>query len=59
MSRFLSYLCYVNCTSKPLVIQEYKDIDEREDYCIQVYEPNFEDFSDLNKKMCKKRNLTL
>jgi hypothetical protein len=53
------YHIFVNCTSKPLVIQEHKDIDEREDYCIQMYEPNSEDFSDLNEKMCKKRNLTL
>jgi hypothetical protein len=38
----------LDCTSKPLVIQKHKNID-KEEYCIvEVYEPNFEDFSDLD-----------
>jgi hypothetical protein len=39
---------YLDYTSKPLVIQKYKDIG-KEEYCsVEVYEPNLEDFSDLD-----------
>ena len=38
----------LNCTSKPLVIQKFRDIG-KEEYCsVEVYEPNLEDFSDLD-----------
>jgi hypothetical protein len=38
----------LDCTSKPLVIQKHKDIG-KEEYCsVEVYEPNLEDFSDLD-----------
>jgi hypothetical protein len=38
----------LDCTSKPLVIQKHKNID-KEEYCsVEVYEPNLEDFSDLD-----------
>jgi hypothetical protein len=38
----------LDCTSKPLVIQKYKDIG-KEKYCsVEVYEPNLEDFSNLD-----------
>jgi hypothetical protein len=40
---------FFNCTSTLLVIQEYKEIGDKENYCVQVYEPNLEDFSDLNE----------
>jgi len=40
---------FFNCTSTLLVIQEYKKIGDNENYCVQVYEPNLEDFSDLNE----------
>jgi len=37
----------LDCTSKPLVIQKHKNID-KEEYCtVEVYEPNLEDFNDL------------
>jgi len=51
---------FVNCTSKPLVLQEHKDIDENEDYCVQVYKLNPEDFSNLDEKDVQKegRNTT-
>jgi len=38
----------LDCTSKPLAIQKYKHIC-KEEYCsAEVYEPNLEDFSDLD-----------
>jgi hypothetical protein len=38
----------LDCTFKPLVIQKHKDIG-KEEYCsVEVYEPNLEDFSDLD-----------
>ena len=39
-----------NCTFKPLIIQEHEDISEKENYCVQVYEPNFENLSDLDEE---------
>ena len=60
MSRMSSKIQLVKCqvfnhifnnyTSKPLVIQEYKDINKEEDYSNQVYEPNLEEFSDLDEE---------
>ena len=32
-----------------LVIQEHKEIGDKKNYCVQVYEPNPESFSDLNE----------
>ena len=38
----------LDCTSKPLVVQKHKDLG-KEEYCsVEVYEPNLEDFSDLD-----------
>ena len=40
----------LDCTSKPLVVKKYKNID-REEYCsVEVYKPNLKDFSDLDDK---------
>jgi len=48
---------YLDCTSKPLVIQKYKDIG-KEEYCsIEVYEPNLEDFSDLDDEDVQEEGL--
>jgi hypothetical protein len=39
---------FLDCTSKPFVIQKHKDTG-KEEYCnVEVYEPNLEDFSDLD-----------
>jgi len=38
----------LDCTSKPLVIQKHKDIGKEEHCSIEVYEPNLENFSDLD-----------
>jgi hypothetical protein len=43
----------LDCTSKPLVIQKYKDIG----CSVEVYEPNLEDFSDLNDEDVQKKGL--
>jgi hypothetical protein len=40
---------FIIYTSKPLVIQEHKNIGEKKDYCVQVYKLNPEDFSDLDE----------
>jgi len=40
----------LDCTSKPIVIQKHKDIG-KEEYCsVEMYEPNLEDFSDLDEE---------
>jgi hypothetical protein len=47
----------LDCASKPLVIQKYKDIG-KEEYCtVEVYEPNLEDFSDLDDKDVQEEGL--
>ena len=47
----------LDCTSKPLVIQKYKDIG-KEEYCsVEVYEPNLEDFSDLDDEDVQEEGL--
>jgi hypothetical protein len=50
---------FVNSTSKPLVIQEYKDIDKKKkkDYYVQLYELNLEDFSGLEDEDVQKKGL--
>jgi len=48
---------FVNSTSKPLVIQEYKDIDEKKDYYVQLYELNLENFSGLEDEDVQKKGL--
>jgi hypothetical protein len=48
---------FVNCTSKPLVIQEYKDIGEKKDYYVQLYELNLEDISGLDDEDVQKKGL--
>jgi hypothetical protein len=40
---------FFNCTSKLLVIQEHKKIGNKKNYCVQVYELNPENFSDLDE----------
>ena len=48
----------LDCTSKPLVIQKYKDI-SKEKYCsVEVYEPNLKNFSDLDNKDVQEVDLT-
>jgi hypothetical protein len=42
----------LDCTSKPLVIQKYKDIGKEE-----LYEPNLEDFSDLDDEDVQEEGL--
>jgi hypothetical protein len=47
----------LDCTSKPLVIQKYKNIG-KEEYCsVEVYEPNLEDFSDLDVEDVQEKGL--
>jgi hypothetical protein len=47
----------LDCTSKPIVIQKYKDID-KEEYCsVEVYEPNLKDFSDLDDEDVQEEGL--
>ena len=47
----------LDCTSKPLVIQKYKDLG-KEEYCsVEVYEPNLEDFSDLDDEDVQEEGL--
>jgi len=47
----------LDCTSKPLVIQKYKDIG-KEEYCsVEVYEPNLEDFCDLDDEDVQEEGL--
>jgi len=47
----------LDCTFKPLVIQKYKDI-SKDKYCsVKVYEPNLEDFSDLDNKDVQEEGL--
>lgn len=41
---------FINCTSKLLVIQKHKDTDEKKNYCVQGYEINPEDFSNLDEE---------
>jgi len=41
---------FINCTSKSLVIQEYKYISKEKDYNNQVYKPNLKNFSNLDKE---------
>jgi hypothetical protein len=48
---------FLDCTSKPLVIQKYKDIGKEEYSIIEVYEPNLEDFSDLNDEDVQEEGL--
>jgi hypothetical protein len=52
--QYAKYQCFdhifFKCISKPLVIQEHKDIGLRKDYCIQEYELNPRDFSDINEE---------
>jgi hypothetical protein len=48
---------FFNCTSTPLVIQEYKEICDKENYCVQVYEPNSNDFSDLDEENAQEDGL--
>jgi len=49
----------LDCTSKPLVIQKYKDIGKEEDCSVEVYEPNLEDFSDLDDEDVQKNGLNI
>jgi hypothetical protein len=47
----------LDCTSKPLVIQKYKDLG-KEEYCsVEVYEPNLEDFRDLDDEDVQEEGL--
>ena len=47
----------LDCTSKPLVIQKHKGIG-KEEYCsFDVYEPNLEDFSDLDDEDVQEEEL--
>jgi hypothetical protein len=47
----------LDCTSKPLVIQKYKDIG-KDEYCnVEVYEPNLGDFSDLDDEGVQEEGL--
>jgi len=47
----------LDCTSKLLVIQKYKDLG-KEEYCsVEVYEPNLEDFSDLDDEDVQEEGL--
>jgi len=47
----------LDCTSKPLVIQKYKDLG-KEEYCsVEVYEPNFKDFRDLDDEDVQEEGL--
>jgi len=47
----------LDCTSKPLVIQKYKDT-SKEKYCsVEVYEPNLENFSDLDNEDMQEEGL--
>jgi hypothetical protein len=49
----------LDCTSKPLVIKKYKDIG-KEEYCsVKVYEPNLEDFSDLDDEDVQEEGLNI
>jgi hypothetical protein len=41
---------FINCTSKLLVIKKHKDIDEKKNYCVQVYEINPKNFSNLDEE---------
>jgi len=50
---------FFNCTSTPLIIQEYKEISDKKNYFVQVYEPNYEDFSDLNKENGQEEGLNI
>jgi len=49
----------LDCTSKPLIIQKYKDIGKEEYSIIEVYEPNLEDFSDLDDEDVQEEGLNL
>ena len=49
----------LDCTSKPLVIQKYKDIGKEKDYSVEMYEPNLEDFSDLNDEDMQEEGLNI
>jgi hypothetical protein len=40
---------FVIYTSKPLVIQEHKNIGKKKNYYVQVYKLNPEDFRDLDE----------
>ncbi|KAJ6888273.1 hypothetical protein NC652_029341 [Populus alba x Populus x berolinensis] len=47
----------LDCTSKPLVVQKHKDLG-KEEYCsVEVYEPNLEDFSDLDDEDVQEEEL--
>jgi len=47
----------LDCTSKPLVIQKYKDLGKKKYYSVEVYEPNLEDFSDLDDEDVQEEGL--
>jgi hypothetical protein len=49
----------LDCTSKPLVIQKYKDIGKEKDCSVEVYEPNLEDFSDLDDEDVQEKGLNI
>jgi hypothetical protein len=49
----------LDCTSKPLVFQKYKDIGKEKDYSVEMYEPNLEDFSDLNDEDMQEEGLNI
>jgi hypothetical protein len=49
----------LDCTFKLLVIQKYKDMGKEEDCNVEVYEPNLEDFSDLDDKDVQEEGLNI
>ena len=48
---------FLDCTSKPLVIQKYKDIGKEDDCNVEVYEPNLEDFCYLDDEDMQEEGL--
>ena len=49
----------LDCTFEPLVIQKCKDIGKEEDCSVKVYEPNLEDFNDLDDEDVQEEELNI
>jgi hypothetical protein len=46
----VSVICSLIAPLNPLFIQKHKEISDKENYCLKVYELNIENFSDLDEE---------
>ena len=46
----VSVICSLIAPLNPLFIQKHKEISDKENYCVKVYELNIENFSDLDEE---------